>query len=266
MKISKRLTAVTEMVTAGSYAFDVGCDHGYTSITLVEKGICPGAVASDVREGPLQAASANVSRAHLSDRICLVLADGIPKNPESYLPANAPASLIVTGMGGQLILRILQEAGSDLRRFSELILGPQSEIPIVRKAIGEMSAGSDNASEKPLVRNDFPDFGFEITDERIVEEDGKYYFLIKASRKQKTSAIQSEAKDLIEVPAEKEILRHCVPQNDSLEPPAIQSEAKDLIKEPAEELCLAFGRPLLLRKDPILARFLNWRYGILKNI
>ena len=236
MKISKRLTAVTRMAAPGSFAVDVGCDHGYTAIALVEKGICAGAVASDVREGPLRAALANVERANLSNRIRIVLADGIPKKPESYLPANVPALLIVTGMGGQLILRILRAAGTELLRFSELILGPQSEIPLVREQL-------------PLL-------GFEIADEQMVEEEGKFYFLIKAACRPDDSVLPGGCRpDAPVLPG--------IRRPDSS---VILSEAKDLRNEPSEQLCLAFGRPLLLRKDPVLARFLNWRLGILYKI
>ena len=223
MKISKRLQMVTKMAAPGAFAVDVGCDHGYTAITLVEEKICAGAVASDVREGPLRAADANIRRAGLSGRIRTVLADGIPQSPESYLPEDVPALLIVTGMGGQLILRILREAGSGLARFSEMLLGPQSDIP--------------------LVRRELPALGFSIADEQMVEEDGKYYVLIKARRRDPRS--------------EKTVSGRFSEPDGAFE---------GFPEEPSEALCLAFGRPLLLRKDPVLAGFLRRRCGILQKI
>ena len=60
MHISKRIQAIVDMVSPGYSVCDVGCDHAYTSITLVENGKCPYAVASDVRPGPLAAAQKNI--------------------------------------------------------------------------------------------------------------------------------------------------------------------------------------------------------------
>ena len=233
MKISKRLQMVTKMAAPGAFAVDVGCDHGYTAITLVEEKKCAGAVASDVREGPLRAAAANISRAGLSGRIRTVLADGIPENPENYLPADMPAFLVVTGMGGQLILRILREAGSGLLRFSEMILGPQSEIPMVRREL--------------------PALGFWIADEQMVEEDGKFYVLIKARRREPNS--EKTASGLFSDP-----------DVDRGELSEESGRGRAFETQPSEALCLAFGRPLLLRKDPVLAGFLRRRRGILLRI
>jgi tRNA (adenine22-N1)-methyltransferase len=60
MQLSKRLSAVAELVTPGSRLADVGCDHGYISIALVKAGIIPSAIAMDVNEGPLMRARQNI--------------------------------------------------------------------------------------------------------------------------------------------------------------------------------------------------------------
>ena len=67
MHISKRIQAIVDMVSPGYSVCDVGCDHAYTSITLVENGKCPYAVASDVRPGPLAAAQKNIENAGLRE-------------------------------------------------------------------------------------------------------------------------------------------------------------------------------------------------------
>lgn len=269
IRLSKRLQIVTELVTPGSFLFDVGCDHGYTSIALVERGICPGAVASDVREGPLRAASDNIRRAGLAERIATCLADGVPKEPERYLTclldgntedaerspafpadekvdsarsfakADSLRTLVVTGMGGQLVLRILREAGPSLGIFDELVLGPQSEIL--------------------LVRRELPALGFRIADERIVEEDGKYYFLIKAVKGEETSSFEGIPSALF---GQEE--QAALPSADAFQPS--QCDEKEGEREIPVQLALQFGRPLLARKDPVLLRWLHWRRGILSEI
>ena len=109
MNLSKRLMAAVDMVTEGFAVLDVGCDHAYTSIELVRRK-SPFAVASDVRPGPLKAAREHIAEAGLEDKVTTVLADGVPRNIISLLPESIPASLVITGMGGMLIIKILSEA------------------------------------------------------------------------------------------------------------------------------------------------------------
>ena len=162
MKLSKRLEAAAALVPAGCAVCDVGCDHGHTSIALLERGICPAAVATDVRKGPLAAAAANIAAAGLSGKIKTALADGVPRDIEALLPQNVPAALVITGMGGLLIRDILARAGELLRRFDAMVLSPQSDPDAVRNAL----AGH----------------GFFIADETCLIEDGKFYVMILARR------------------------------------------------------------------------------------
>ena len=73
IRLSKRLECVIDLVPVGRPVLDVGCDHAFTSIALVERGICPYCVASDVRPGPLLAAEKNIRQAFLAERIRTVL-------------------------------------------------------------------------------------------------------------------------------------------------------------------------------------------------
>ncbi len=154
-RLSLRLQAVADMVTRGSRVCDVGCDHGYVPIYLVGHGISPGAVAMDNKEGPLQRAREHVSRAGLRDYIELRCSDGL----SSYRVGEAD-TLILAGMGGRLVIRILGQDAEKRKDFKELILQPQSEIPSVRRFLRRL--------------------GYAITQEDMVLEDGKYYPVIKA--------------------------------------------------------------------------------------
>ncbi|MGI6054188.1 MAG: tRNA (adenine(22)-N(1))-methyltransferase [Clostridium sp.] len=161
IKLSERLLAIASLVPEGSVAADVGTDHGYVPIWLVEKGICPSAIAMDVRKGPLERAKDHVREAGLSGRIDLRLSDGL----EKLLPGEADA-IVIAGMGGGLMVRIL-EAGAAVFASWEagkqrLILSPQSE--------------------PELVRHFLEDHGFSIYRERMVMEDGKYYVILEAGR------------------------------------------------------------------------------------
>ena len=77
MELSKRLFMTASMVERGSIVADVGCDHGYTAIYLVQNGICPRVLAMDVNEGPLARARDHIREAGLSAYIETRLSDGL---------------------------------------------------------------------------------------------------------------------------------------------------------------------------------------------
>lgn len=153
--LSDRLLAICKMVTVGNRVADVGCDHGFVSIYLVQNGLSPHVMAMDVRTGPLSRAEEHVKERNLSDYIEIRLSNGLA----AYNLGEAD-TLICAGMGGRLMQRIILDAGDKINDFSELILQPQSDIPQFRRFIKSM--------------------GYEIVDEKIILEDGKYYFPMKA--------------------------------------------------------------------------------------
>lgn len=154
-RLSERLTALCGMVKRGSRVADVGCDHGFVPIYLVQKGICPHVLAMDVRMGPLSRAEEHIRECGLDEYIDTRLSDGLNR----YVRGEAD-TLVCAGMGGKLMLRILTEAGDKTEDFSELILQPQSDLFEFRSSL-RMN-------------------GYEITDEKMIFEGGKYYFLMKA--------------------------------------------------------------------------------------
>lgn len=155
MQLSMRLSAIAEMVTQGNRLVDVGCDHGYLPVCLMLEHKIPGAIAMDVRKGPLSRAQEHIAEYGLTAYIETRLSDGLQK-----LQAGEGDTLVIAGMGGPLMERILTEGGKVLEGFQELILQPQSDIPHFRRFIREK--------------------GYEIVQEELILEDGKFYPMMKA--------------------------------------------------------------------------------------
>ena len=153
--LSERLRTVAAMVTRGNVVCDVGCDHGFTAIYLVQQGICPRALAMDLREGPLSAAGEHIAACGLEEQIETRLSDGLHK----YRMGEAD-TLICAGMGGGLMMRILAKEREKTDSFRELVLQPQSELQQFRRFLREN--------------------GYRIRDEEILQEEGKFYQVIRA--------------------------------------------------------------------------------------
>ena len=105
MKLDRRLSAVASLVRPGSVLADVGTDHAYLPVYLVETGVCPGAIASDLRTGPLKNAEATVAQHGLQVSICTRLSDGL----DAFGPGDFD-DVVLAGMGGLLIAEILSRA------------------------------------------------------------------------------------------------------------------------------------------------------------
>ena len=141
-------------MTAGYMTADIGTDHAYIPIYLIENGRIPGAVAADVNRGPLERARFNVTENGMNDRIDLRISDGF-----SAIYPGEVRSAVIAGMGGALMVRILTEGAETVKMLDECILQPQSEIEKVRTFLLQE--------------------GFLFLDEVMVEEDGKYYTAMK---------------------------------------------------------------------------------------
>lgn len=159
--LSERMRAVAEMVTAGNRVCDVGCDHGFVSIYLVEQGISPGALAMDVRTGPLSAAREHVAERKLEGIIETRLSDGL----HNYNIGEAD-TLICAGMGGGLMQRILADQPDKTRSFVELVLQPQSEVEQFRRWLRSA--------------------GYRIAVENMIEEEGKFYPMMRVVCEEET--------------------------------------------------------------------------------
>jgi len=154
VKLSKRLLTVANMVTKGNVVADIGTDHGYLPIYLVQNNISENVIAMDVNKGPLNKASINIRQLHLEDKIDIRLSDGLDS-----LEKDEANTVTVCGMGGKLIAKILESGRNKISPDSELILSPQSEIQQFREY---------------LLKN-----GYRIVKEDMLLEDGKFYIIIK---------------------------------------------------------------------------------------
>lgn len=143
------------MVSPGNRLVDVGTDHGYVPISLCEGKQIPSAIAMDINEGPLMRAKSHIEEAGLTGYIQTRLSDGL-----AALKAGEGDTVLIAGMGGILMEKILHEGRETLSSVRELILQPQSDIAGVRQW---------------LDRNEW-----QIVCEDIVMEEGKYYPMMKA--------------------------------------------------------------------------------------
>lgn len=155
MNLSKRLQCVVGCVQSGGVVADIGCDHGFTAIELVKSGKASGAVAMDIHEGPLSRAREHIKEYGLTGKIDCRLSDGA-----SALMAGEADTILISGMGGALICRILRGSVQVISEAKELVLSPQSEID--------------------LVRHELHNLGFRIAEEQMVFDMGKYYVVIRA--------------------------------------------------------------------------------------
>lgn len=127
-----RLISAIPYIKKGGTVADIGTDHAYLPIHLVREGIVSAAVAADINRGPILSAQANIASAGLSAQIASVQTDGL-HGIEIYQPDD----VLLFGMGGELIVRILQEAPWVRDGRIGLILQPMSRMQILRKWLTE---------------------------------------------------------------------------------------------------------------------------------
>lgn len=144
MELSKRMQAVADMVLPGGVVADVGCDHAFVSIYLIENEMADRVIASDVRKGPVEIARRNVAGRNLQDRIDIRMGDGL-----STLSVGEADTIILAGMGGLLMLDILKRQEAVVCGCRQMVLQPQSDVEKVRAYVDEKHYYL--ASEKMLV-------------------------------------------------------------------------------------------------------------------
>ena len=131
LPLSDRLLACCAFVRPGDRVADVGCDHGYLSIHLLQTGIASHVYASDVRPGPLSSAKRNAASYGVTQNIDFFLSDGVQNLPRDF------DTLVCAGMGGDTMVSILSAAPWLKNSCYRLILQCQSKTPGLRQYLSE---------------------------------------------------------------------------------------------------------------------------------
>ena len=150
--MNKRLLVLAQQVQDGIGLVDVGTDHGYLPVWLAKNGYHGELFASDINEGPLTAAKRTAAEAGVSDRIRFLLCDGL-----SLCPPEEVDTIVIAGMGGDMIVRILDAADWCMNPRYRMILQPMTKAEVLRYW---------------LVNN-----GFSIHSELIVDDGGLYQII-----------------------------------------------------------------------------------------
>ena len=160
MELSNRLETIASFVTEGYVVADIGTDHGYIPIYLTSNGNCPRAYAMDVNKEPLSRAKTHIEEENAGEVVSCILSDGLHE-----LPQDDVDSIVIAGMGGDLVVRILEQDFDKLANVKELILSPQSHLERVRHFLN--------------------DHGFRILEEEFLKEDGVFVFDMNSHYKYK---------------------------------------------------------------------------------
>lgn len=154
MKLSKRLQTIADFVKKNSVVADIGTDHAHIPIYLIENKIIDKAYACDINKGPLEKAKENIENFGVSKNIVLRLSNGLDK-----MSNKEADTIIIAGMGGELIIDILERGKSFFDKKNTFILSPHTKTDEVRDY---------------LLRK-----GFEILKEDMCIEEGKFYTVME---------------------------------------------------------------------------------------
>lgn len=125
--LNSRLHACADLIRPGAHVCDVGTDHAQLAVYLLEQGIAADVIASDIGEGPLQAAARTIEAHGLTDRIRTILSDGLQSIPPEGL-----TDIVIAGMGGETMIHILESAPFSLEG-KRLILQPMTKARELRR-------------------------------------------------------------------------------------------------------------------------------------
>ncbi len=150
MKLSKRLKSLAALVSSDDIVADIGCDHAYLDIYLVQNNIVPLTLACDINEKALNNGIKNIKKYGLEDKITTRLSDGIEFLNEDI------NTLIISGMGTSTIIKIL--SNKNINQINKLII--------------------ESNNNHFLLRTYLTNHGFYISHEGTIYDNGKYYINI----------------------------------------------------------------------------------------
>lgn len=132
-ELGPRLAACARLIRPGRPVADVGTDHAYLPIWLLRSSLVPRAVGVDVNAGPLRAARSNAKKYGVEEKLRLLLSDGL----RGLAPEDAD-DIVIAGMGGELILRMIGETPWLCSPEKQLVLQPMSSVPELRLGLVEL--------------------------------------------------------------------------------------------------------------------------------
>lgn len=153
--LNKRLLTVSDSVIRGEAAADIGADHGLLALFLLEKGIVPWVIASEVKEGPFERLRQAVEKSTFYERIELRLGNGL-----EVLQPGEVATVIVAGMGGDNIAEILSRKWSHSASYRKFIFQPMSKTEVLRRELSQQ--------------------GWPILEEKLLEEQQRIYLILSS--------------------------------------------------------------------------------------
>ena len=153
--MNRRLRCILSHIPDGVGMIDVGTDHGYLPLELLQSGYGGNVFASDINPGPLQAAKRSFRDAGLASRATFLLCDGLELCPPREIDC-----IVIAGMGGDSICGILDRAEWCMDPNYTLVLQPMTRAEVLRYW---------------LIYNEF-----EITGEDLVEDRGTVYPVLTA--------------------------------------------------------------------------------------
>lgn len=238
MLLSDRMRAVAELVQPCKSIADVGCDHGYIAMELVRSNVCRHVIAMDINSGPLDRAKQNIVEYDMQDYIETRLSDGV-----SALQVGEAEGIICAGMGGRLVLSILEQGKELVSSMKQVILQPQSELAEVRSYLRKK--------------------GYLIDKEDLVYEDGKYYPMMRALPGA-FGRLEWQIGGHLEQKCKKSgAYRNGIP---AYRQPFTISEISIEEVQRLTRVQDTYGPCLLTMAHPILKRYLLWQKGNLENI
>lgn len=238
MLLSDRMRAVAGLVQPCKSIADIGCDHGYVAMELVRSKTCRHVIAMDINSGPLDRAKRNIADYGMQDYIETRLSDGV-----CALREGEADGVICAGMGGRLVISILEQGKRLVSEMRQVILQPQSELAEVRSYLREK--------------------GYLIDREDIIYEDGKYYPMMRALPGAFGKLERQISGNLEQKCRKSGVYVNGIPA--SRQPFHIS----DVSKGEAQRLTRVqdtYGPCLLAMAHPVLKRYLLWQKANFENI
>ena len=170
IQLSERMQKIAELVIEGESCADVGTDHGLIPLYLLQNQICPSVYLTDIAEGPLDRARHNAMEYGVSGNMEFILGPGLKP-----LSSCSPSTVIIAGMGGEMIASILEESKEAAAGVKRFIFQPRTRESVLRKYL------QDN--------------GFLISGEYLVKEAGRICQIITVDRDCDSPEIMSSETD-----------------------------------------------------------------------